>query len=370
MIAAGRLLTVNIVGRAYGGHMARADAWSDTPMSNDTVLERFEFLVNAPALFNAVTTAVEFRIFHFLAERGSADFDELLVHTGVGRHPLRVLLQAVCATGLLCRNNGRYTNSPVAEELLATDAEDSWTHILIGWKEVYYPAFAQMTTALRAGTNTALNRYPGDEPTLYQRLSRDPELETLFHRAMSAFTLRSLDALAEAGPFGAVRHLLDVGGGDATTSIRLLECYPDLTATVFDIPSVADRAATGCPDRLRLHPGDIFDDPYPQDVDAVLFSHVLEIFSPEQILRLMTKACQVLPVGGRVIVYGYNVSDDETTGIFGARLSLYFNVLASGQGMAYPARDYENWLGQAGFSDIATIQGLPYEHGLSTAIKR
>ncbi len=110
-------------------------------------------------------------------------------------------------------------------------------------------------------------------------------------------------------------------------------------------------------------PGDMFTDPFPEGPDAVLFSHVLEIFDEDAILRLLKKAYDALPVGGRVMVYGYNVSDDETDGVFGARLGLYFNVLASGRGMAYPALDYERWLSEAGFGEVGTVPGCPTSTG-------
>ena len=339
---------------------------------NDPVYGRFLFLMNAPALFNAVATSVELRIFHFLDRQTEATFHQIREFTGLPPHQLRVLLQAVCSTGLLSRRDGRYSNSAVATDLLASDDEDSWGHIIVGWKEVYYPAFAQMTKALRAGTNTALDTYPGDEPTLYQRLSRNPELEAVFHRAMSAFTLRSLDALVERPEFAEVRHLLDVGGGDGTTSLKLAAHHPRLRSTVFDIPSVSRLAggkATALADRVGLLAGNMFTDEFPLGSDAVLFSHVLEIFSGEQILTMLKKAYDALPAGGRVFIYGYNVSDDETSGIFSARLGLYFNVLASGDGMAYPAKDYENWLSQVGFREATTIRNLPFEHGLTIGIK-
>ncbi|KUN95694.1 methyltransferase [Streptomyces caeruleatus] len=340
---------------------------------DDPVLERFHFLVNAPALFNAVATAVDLDIFGFLSRQGPAGFQEIHEQVDVPAHQLRVLLQGVCATGLLTRDEGRYANSAVAEDLLASDAEDSWSHILLGWRDIYYPAFGHMTMALRAGTNTALADHPGDEPTLYQRLSRNPELEAVFHRAMSAFTLRSVDALVARQEFSSVRHLLDIGGGDGTTSARLSDRYPDMRITVFDIPSVSrlaeDKTTARFGGQVALCPGDIFVDPFPQGADGVLFSHVLEIFSEDVILGQLKKAYDALPSGGRVFVYGYNVSDDETDGIFSARLGLYFNVLASGQGMAYPAKDYEAWLSRVGFTDVRTATGLPYEHGLSMGVK-
>ena len=346
----------------------------DTQLRGDPVYDRFQLIVNAPALFNALATAAELGLFTFLAERSSADFGEIRNHTGVPPHQLRVLLQAICATGILERDgDGRYVNSAVAGELLASDAEESWSHILIGWKDVYYPAFAQLTKAMLAGRNTALEAFSGDGGTLYERLSADPEREVVFHRAMSAFTLRSVDGLVGRPEFAGVRHLLDVGGGDGATSCRLVARHPGLRCTIFDLPSVSrladDKVVRSFPDRVDLQAGDMFADPFPDGVDAVLFSHVLEIFDEASILGLMRKAYDALPSGGRVFIYGYHVSDDETEGIFGARLGLYFNVLASGKGMAYPARDYLAWLVEAGFREVRTVNDLPYEHGLTMGTK-
>ena len=104
-------------------------------------------------------------------------------------------------------------------------------------------------------------------------------------------------------------------------------------------------------------------------VDTVLFSHVLEVFSGDEILALLTKAHDVLPVGGKVVIYGFNPDDDETSGLYSARLSLYVAALATGRGRAYPARDYVNWLRQAGFAEVESTTGMPYEHGIQVATK-
>ncbi|MEY9877099.1 ubiquinone/menaquinone biosynthesis C-methylase UbiE [Streptacidiphilus sp. MAP12-33] len=335
--------------------------------------KQFDFLMNSPALYNAAATAAELRLFIFLSENPGSDFESIREFTGMPTHQLRVLLQGVCAADLMERKDGKYHNSAVAEDLLASDEPDSWAHTLIGWKEIYYPAFGQMTKALMAGTNTALDSYPGDEPTLYKRLTRNPELEGVFHKAMAAFTLASINDLVEREEFGSVRHLLDIGGGDSTTTARLLARNPELRSTVFDQPTVSELAhgkeAQKFIDRIDLHTGDFFNDPFPVGADAVLFSHVLGIFSAEQILVLLKKAYDVLPSGGKIFIYDYNVTDDETTGIYGARLGLYFNILASGSGMAYPAEDFEAWLAEVGFGDIRTVSGLDYEHGFHIGTK-
>ncbi|GAA4932742.1 methyltransferase [Streptomyces coeruleoprunus] len=339
----------------------------------DRQYDRFRLIVNGPALFNAVVAGVELGVFAFLSEHPKAEFEDIRRHVGIPEHSLRVLLLGLCASEMVLREDGRYHNAAPAEELLAKDGPDSWRHILLGWQRIYYPAFAHTTSALRSGTNTALSAHPGTEPTLYQRLARDPETEEILHASMAAFTLQSMSGLLENAELATVRRLLDVGGGDGTTAFRIAERLPEAEVTVFEMPSVGRLAERGIPSgtagRVTVHPGNIFEDDFPEGFDAILFSHVLEVFSPDQIRLLLAKAVRALPPGGRIFVYGFHASADETAGVFSARLSLYLNVLASGQGMAYPAEDYERWLREAGCDRVTTYAGLPYEHGLVVAAK-
>ncbi|MDN0193985.1 methyltransferase [Streptomyces sp. S.PNR 29] len=341
----------------------------------DRVIDRFDLIVNGPALFNAVVAALEFDIFSFLHRSPHSSFDQIREYVGIQPHKMRVLLHALCATELIELHESGYANSAAAEQLLVPDGADSWKHILLGWQKIYYPAFAETTVALREGRNTALDRHPGTEPTLYQRLSHDSQAEEVLHRSMAAFTLRSLDGLLDNIELAGVRRLLDVGGGDGTTATRLAARFPETEITVFDLPSVTQLAQDAQPDPgtgrpVRFHPGDLFADSFPRGMDTVLFSHVLEVFSEQQIVELLRKAFDALTPGGKIVLYGFNALDGERRGVYSARLSLYLNVLATGQGMAYPTEDYEKWLSQVGCVDVKSITGLPYEHGLITGTKK
>jgi SAM-dependent methyltransferase len=341
--------------------------------TGDRVREKFDLVVNGPALFNAVVAGIELGVFDFLAKEPNSTFEEVQENTGVPAHQLRVLLFSLCTVELIARDGGRYTNAAFTDENLVGDREDGWGHILAGWQHLYYPAFPHLTEALRTGTNTALAAYPGTEGTLYQRLGNRPDLQRLLHRSMTAFTLRSLGGLLENLDLNGVTHVLDVGGGDGTTASRLAAVNPGVRFTVFDTPSVTEIGEDGIPadlrDRVTAVGGDIFTDPVPHGVDCVLFSHCLEVFSGDQIDTLLRKAFDALAPGGKVAVYGFNAADDEQRGVYGARLSLYLNVLATGQGMSYPASDYEHWLARSGLTGVGTVGDLPYEHGLTTGTK-
>ncbi len=340
---------------------------------NDNVYERFQLIVNGPALFNAIVAGIDLGVFGFLSQHNGATFGELVEHTGLGAHQLRVLMFALCVTTLILKEDGKYRNTALAEDFLASDNEDSWSHILVGWHRVYYPAFAETPEALRRGTNTALGAYPGLGRTLYERLSQNPDLQRLFYNAMAAFTLRSLPGLLDQADLSTVSRLLDIGGGDGCTARAIARRFPGIEVTIFDLPSVATLASQSLSpseeENVKVCAGDFLRDPFPQGVDAVLFSHVLEVFNEEDICGLLRRAYDSLCSGGRILIYGFNASRDETSGPLGARLTLYLNVLATGHGMSYPAADYERWLRHAGFKNVKTKSALPYEHGLTVGYK-
>ncbi|MBM9510738.1 methyltransferase [Actinacidiphila acididurans] len=340
---------------------------------SDEVYRRFQLIVNGPALFNAVATGVELGVFDLLSRQPGATAAELGTVTGVEPHKLRVLLLGLSATGLVERHGDGYANHEVAERLLAAEGPESWRHILLSWKTLYYPAFHRMTEALTAGTNTGIEAHTGSEPTLYERLAHDAGLAEIFHNAMSAFTLQTMPGLLGNLDVSSTRHLLDVGGGAGTNCAHLLAANDHLTATLLDLPNVVDMAKTQLPadlaGRLEFCSSDMLTDPFPAGADHVLFSHVLDTVSAEQGMTLLAKALDVLPSGGKVSIYGFSADDDERGGILAARLSLYLNILATGRGMAWPVRELAGWLRQAGCVGVETFPGLPYEHALVVGTK-
>jgi cyclopropane fatty-acyl-phospholipid synthase-like methyltransferase len=229
-----------------------------------------------------------------------------------------------------------------------------------------------LADSLKSDTNVGLQTVPGIGDSLYKRLAQSPELERIFQNAMAPKDRKSRQLLFDSNEFGEVRHLLDVGGGPGLIGYLLKKEYPHLKITLFDLPSVCDRtkslfAGTGVKE-LEVHAGDFFTDEWPTEVDAVLLSHVLEIFSEDKIHFLLKKAFDALPKGGKIFVYGMACDDDETGADMAAWGSLYFFLLASGEGMMYPVCNYRCWLKDAGFSDVRERRNQ-FENMMLIAVK-
>jgi SAM-dependent methyltransferase len=229
-----------------------------------------------------------------------------------------------------------------------------------------YRPFFHLTESLRQGRNIGLCDFPGPGDTLYERLSDYPELAHTFYGWM-----QSLDPTGVPKPVITAlrdsRHVVDAGGGSASVAIQLAHQLADLRVTIFDIPTargLAERNVdqAGLSNRIQFLPGNFLNDPLVGDMDSILFAHIFNIYSADTNQMLIQKCADRLPKGGKLVIYNI-VSDDNGAGpLDAAFLSLYFHVLATGQGMVYPPKRYEAWFRNAGFESLViemeTYQGI------------
>jgi cyclopropane fatty-acyl-phospholipid synthase-like methyltransferase len=190
---------------------------------------------------------------------------------------------------------------------------------------------------------------------------------------MGAYT-RLSPKMLQLSQFTEVGNLLDVGGGDGSNAVRLCRQLPHLRVTVLDIPSVVSIAQAtvnraGLTDRIQCVSADMFVDPWPSGHNAVLLSHVVEIFSPERIRQLYARAYDSLPTQGRLFVWAIMANDSETAALQAAKSSIYFLCVASGEGMAYPAKRHLELMHAAGFNDVKIYSAEEIDHGALVATK-
>lgn len=305
--------------------------------------------------FKALATAHELGLFARLSDTDGHTIDELAEMLDVDQRPTELLVTACASIGLLERRDGRYVNSALADEYLVPGKAYSFG----GWVQMLdrrlYPAWGRLTEAVRTNRPTSWN--PDEQAHMFD--SEDPKLLGLFWEAMhslSTFTARELGAHVDLSASAA---LLDVGGGSGAYDIELCRRYPNLRATVFELPPVCEIAskkivAAGYEDRIALTPGDFLADPeLPAGHDVVLLSMIMHDWTPEQDLAILRKCFAALPSGGRIIISELLVNDEKTGPAAAALMSL--NMLVETVGRNYTAAEYEQWLDAVGFVDVQTV---------------
>jgi SAM-dependent methyltransferase len=303
--------------------------------------------------FHYLDAAFRLGLFGLLAREPGLARADIADRLGLQDQPARILLNGCVGNELLRKDGDGYHLTAVSEPL-AADFEDMAEAFLPWELRVNYRPMAWFYESLKENTNVGMRReIPGAAPTLYGRLAADPSLEGVFHTMMGRVSQRTAADLAELPHFSKYGHLLDVGGGTAVNATHLARRWPELSITIGDLPSIAETANArvanaGLADRVRAVGLNAFADEFPTGVDCVLFSHFLEIWSADRIRSLLAKASRAVQPGGGIFIV--TPGDEEESGPeLAAGLSAYFHCVASGEGMVYPAGDFEEWLTEAGF---------------------
>jgi SAM-dependent methyltransferase len=336
-------------------------------------IRRFYRVAAGHIYFQALAAAVELDLFTILRTEGAKTLSELALRLNLEEQPCRILLQALTANGVLKKRGDRYANTIMSRIAFSKqDARDLRATIL--WqKYIVYQPMSRFLESLQENRNVGLEEIPGTGQTLYERLAAHPRLEKIFQDSMQEISVQANDLLARYVDFRGTRLLVDVGGGNGTNLLAVALRHRHLQGRVFDLPSICSEATEhfareNVGDRLAAVPGDVFTDDFPDGADAFMFCHFLCIWSTAQNVALLKKAHAKLPPGGRVIVFDIMERDSGDGPLAAAMGSPYFIALATGSGMIYMKKEYEECCRQAGFAKIERVE-LPREHTAIIATK-
>ncbi|HEX5203091.1 MAG TPA: methyltransferase [Actinoplanes sp.] len=304
--------------------------------------------------FKTLAAAHELDLFSRLSGTTGTTVAELAEALAIEERPADMLLTGCAALGLLDKNDGRYVNGPLAEEFLVRGKPYYFGGFVQMLDQRLYPGWGRLTEAIR--TNRPTTWDPDRQSSMFD--DEDPQLLTVFWEAMHSLSTFTARALGQAADLSGARRLLDVGGGSAAFDIELCRLYPGLTATVYELPKVADIAAAkvkeaGLADRIETVTGDFFAESLPGGHDTILLSMILHDWAPDRGRAILRKCWAALPSGGQVIIAELLVDDERTGPPPAALMSL--NMLVETEGRNYTPAEYHAWLREAGFEDVRTV---------------
>lgn len=323
--------------------------------------------------FQTLSAAIQFDLFTLLDKEGPMSQEQIERALGIATQPCRILLLGLTALKLTRKRGNLYRNSMIAKRAFSRQSDRNIIDIVRWQHFVNYKALYHFHDSIKANRNTGLAEFAGTEPTLYERLTHDPDMESIFQEAMEQISSQAGQHLAEFLDLGDVHYLVDVGGGNGSNMIQLANANPGLRGGVYDSPSVCEIARQNIAshhlaDRLGVFPGDCFKDAFPAEADGLIFCHFFTIWSMERNLQILRRAYEALPPGGRVFIFNMMQNDDRTGPMAAAMGSPYFLTLATGEGMLYTWSEYVDIFRQAGFVEVRT-QRLPVSHGVISGRK-
>lgn len=274
---------------------------------------------------------------------GPATLDELVGRTGIARSRLRVLADAMAALGLVVREGDRYENGAVATTFLSGEGPADLRPFLRFWDRLSYPTWLNFEEAVRTGRGQS-------------SLQLSEEEERIFLEGVEAIQAGPAAALPDAYDFSGHERILDLGGGSGSWLVAILQRYPKLRGTLFDLPEAAgvarprfDEDPVG--ERAEVVAGDFFERPIPDGHDAVLIANVIHLFSAEHNLELLKRTRERVPDGARLLLADFWTDPTHTQPTLAALMAGEF-LSITGEGDVYSQEEANEWLADTGWSAV------------------
>lgn len=252
----------------------------------------------------AIRVAATLRLADHIAA-GRQTTGALAAAVDADRDALGRLLDHLVTAGVLFRaSTGEYGLTALGERLRDDHPEGvrRWIDLdgAIGRADL---CFVQLLHTVRTG-EPAFPRQFGR--TFWEDLSADSVRGASFDALMGARLVEDAPVVAAAYPWGALGHLVDVGGGAADLLIAILRAHGELRGTVLDLPGPVARAeqaiaSAGLAHRARAQVGSFFD-PLPAGAGGYLLSGILHDWDDDAAARILRCCAEAAAETGRVLV--------------------------------------------------------------------
>jgi hypothetical protein len=271
---------------------------------------------------------------------------------------LERLLRALASLGVLEHGpDGRFALKPLGATLdsRAQGSLHGWAEVALGGE--HYAAWGELEHGLRNG-EVPFEHVFGTDVWSYRR--HHVERGTLFSQGMASLASTFDEELLADPAFANARCLVDVGSGDGSVLLALLQRHPEMRGVVFDLPHIAEGAhariaEAGLGERCSVVAGEAFE-AVPRG-DAYLLCRVLHDWNDDR-ARAVIESCR--RAGGpdarlfvieRVLPERFDVSSAARAAAFA---DLAMLVMTGGRERRVD--EFGDLLGSAGFRMLRATQ--------------
>jgi ubiquinone/menaquinone biosynthesis C-methylase UbiE len=291
-------------------------------------------------LARAVMVGTRVGVFEALTS-GPLAPEEVAARCQVDSGALNKLLGALAGSGYLGWRDGRYRLTPLSRKWLIKGASHSlYDAIVMQFVDAGY--IEQMESFVRTGDPVQIHEQMSEADWgYYQRGMR------------SGANLAASEVVLRVRLSGTPRQMLDIGGAHGYYSVAFCRRYPQLQATILDLPKAIQHAAPllareGMGERVRHQAADALTAELGEDrYDLILIANLLHHFSERDNRDLMKRVARALVPGGRVVIGDMiRPTRPGASGQIGALTDLYF-ALTSASG-TWSFEEMSQWQQAAG----------------------
>ena len=301
-------------------------------------------------------TAVRLDVFSVLDGK-SKTAAEAATRIGAQEAALALLLNALVAMRLLTKTADLYGNTGVAETHLVRHSSQYIGHLLL-LHDAEWNNWGKLEETIRSGSRT-VDRHV---------FETDPALGTNVLAVLHRIGRQSGPELAKRLGLQGPLHLLDLGGGAGTNAIAFCQVYPDVTATVFDLPATLPLTEktvkdAGLESRIALRAGNFNQDELGGPYDLVLMSDILHYQTFDTNQALVKKVYAHLTPGGRLVIKDRFLDEAGTAPAWTTAFAVHILVNTQ-KGACFKTADAVRWMKKAGFGSLQELEKTAVVQGV------
>ncbi len=273
--------------------------------------------------------------------------------TGSHEPSLHRLLRMLAAVGITTEPSpGVFGLSAVGDQLRSDSPDSLWAFTRFFTDQSLFTSWQNVGHTIRTG-ECAFDHVYGKNAYVY--LSEQPELSQLFNYAMSQESRIAAGQVAAGIDFTDVKRVIDIGGGDGTLVVAILNAHAHLNAVVFDSPSGVAEAPgvienAGLADRAEVVAGDFFES-VPNDGDLYIIKSVFQDWDNEPAAAILRTVRANMPADATLLIVGSVLTDTATTD---QPVMFYTdaNMLVTAGGRERTESEFRTLLADTGFDNV------------------
>ncbi|KAM6094626.1 putative bifunctional dTTP/UTP pyrophosphatase/methyltransferase protein isoform 2-T2 [Chlamydotis macqueenii] len=314
------------------------------------ILELMDGFRASKALF----VACKLKIFDHLKDKGPLKAVDVAHEVGTSVCGTERLLDACAGLGLLEKTPQGYSNTDSANTYLTSDGEYSLHGYIIHSNDHLWPLFTNLESAIKEGSRQNHRAFGKKAEDLFKDYYHSQEVKQRFMAAMHSIAHLTARDVATAFDLSQFKSACDLGGCTGALAHELVQIYPNLKVTVFDLPEVIANTSYFQPSGQHTAPvtfvsGDFFKDNLPE-ADLYILSRVLHDWPDEKIHVLLSKISAVCKPGCGILLAEMVLDDEKKKRSTALLQSL--NMLVQTEGKERSGSEYRGLLEQHGFTNV------------------
>lgn len=241
--------------------------------------------------------------------------DELAQLTKTHKESLYRVLRACTSMGLYKEKDNKFYLTKVGN-LLISDNPDSIRPIaLMRGEEVNWKPWGELLYAVQTGESAFEKVF---NMNLFEYYNKNPKSGEVFNEGMRIGSKYNIEMILEKYDFSKFKKIIDVGGGNGSLLISILEKYNSCKGILYDLPTVVKEAnkyidISKIKDNIKIESGNMFLN-VPEGGDCYLVKRILHDWDDCNCINILKNCRESILTDGILLIIDSVIIKNEPTG--------------------------------------------------------